>query len=134
MTERTIRSLAKELAGAFYDNRRSESFREGAKLVNAFRVDRDPQTGLEREVKVKIPFHVAYPNARSYIAAWWPFYVQLARQQLVAMLTMSDARISAHMKECIASALIEDRENEMRNGGGRHLLQRVEEPENVSEV
>lgn len=56
MTERTVRSVAKELAGEFYDQSRSERFR--------------------RE----------NPNQNVFVAKMWPSFVDLARQSMSKLL------------------------------------------------
>lgn len=126
MTEQTIRIMAKELAGKFYEQKRSGHFRDPNSLTRAKRMTRDPQTGIRKEVTVVLPFSQAYPTAQSYVNAWWPFFVEAARKALTAMLAQPDARIHPHMKERIFDALIEDREREVHNGAKRlHQRQAV---------
>ena len=121
MTERTIRNLAKELAGIFYESRRTPEFRNGEQLVTVYH---DVNVaGKMMEVPAKIPFKVAYPTIQHYIRAWWPHFIEPARKMLVAMLAMPDSRVSPLMKERISNALIEDREKELKYGG-KYLYQR----------
>jgi hypothetical protein len=115
VTERTIRSHAKALAGAFYDSHsRTERFRNGEDMVPVKVTMTDPKTGLPVEVEKRFPFKDAYPNAHEYVKAWWPAFVDLARKQLTAMLGMPDEKVSPHMKKAIYDAIIEDREKQMR--------------------
>ena len=111
--ERTIRNYAKAKAGAFYDAKRSPRFRNGDELCWAYRVVMR-ETGPVQE-KVEIPFKIAYPTKRDYVRAWWPFYYSGARAQLTAMLGMPD--VAANIKEAIYKAIVEDRENQLKNGG-----------------
>ena len=95
MTERTIRSLAKELAGIFYeDSARSEKFRR------AFPTLRDYMRGLwhqpDGDILIKEP--------------GWTHHIEMARKMLTLMLGQPDARVSPIMKERIYDALIEEHE------------------------
>lgn len=125
MTEQTIRAMAKEFAGAYYESaKRSETFRNGAmltKAVKAMRVKVGNVTVL-KEVEFNIPFRVAFPNAKAYVVAAWPHWVQEAREKLSEMLGMPDERVSPLLKERIFAALVEDRERQMR-GQARSLRQ-----------
>lgn len=120
MTERTIRSLAKELAGTWYEkNERSDAFRNGTQtvpVVRAMRVKVGNITVL-KDVEFRVPFCVAFPNADAYVEAYWPHWVEFAREKLSEMLGMSDSKVSAVRKEQIFAALIEDRERELKQGG-----------------
>lgn len=106
MTERIVRMLAKENAGAFYEQKRSKEFREGGQLVVAYR-DWTMPDGRVVERPCKIPFSAAFPTVQHYVRAWWPHFVELAVKQLAAMLAMPDGRISPHLKEQIGDALRE---------------------------
>jgi hypothetical protein len=122
VTERTIRSLAKEFAGAWYEqNERSETFRNGTQtvpVVRCMRVKVGKVTVL-KEVEFRVPFRVAFPNADAYVEAYWPHWVEHARAKLAEMLGMPDEKISPQRKEQIFAALIEDREREQRQGGNK---------------
>jgi hypothetical protein len=90
MTERTIRTLAKELAGKFYEQNRTPGFR------------------------------IAFPTFRDYIRGqWhrtdgsiiidkpgWLYFVEPARKMLVHMLTRKD--VHENLKASIMDALIEE--------------------------
>lgn len=109
MTERTIRSHAKALAGAFYDGTRSGKFRAGMDVpVKVLKTD--PATGKTVEVVVKRPFHEAFPNVHSYIKGHWPLFYDLARRQLTQMLAMPG--VHKNVKDAIFKAIIEDREKQ----------------------
>jgi hypothetical protein len=122
MTERTIKSMAIELAGEFYEGKRSGRFRSMDELTTARRVMRRPQDGALIEVKIRIPFRRAYPTAHSYAVAHWPLFYESARQCLVTMLALPDAKVPPHLKEAIFAAIKEDREKQNRYGG-RELFQ-----------
>ena len=114
MTERTIRMMAKEFAGEFYEqSSRSERFRRGEDLVMVTAVVQT-EAG-PREIAKRIPFKQAFPNAKAYVAASWPHWVAYAREKMVEMLAMSDERVPSVMKERIAAAIIEDREKQIKN-------------------
>ncbi len=123
MTERTIRTLAEELAGQFYDQKRSNRFRSKDSLTRVKTVMRDPDTGVRKEVTKTMPFFTAYPTSKLFAKAHWPLFVDAARKCMTTMLALSDSRISPHLKEGIYAALTEDREQQVRTGGKR-LLQR----------
>jgi hypothetical protein len=122
MTERTIKSMAIELAGKFYEGKRSGRFRSMDEMTVARRMMRRPGDGALIEVKVRVPFRQAYPTAHSYAIAHWPLFYEPARRCLVTMLALSDEAVPPHLKEAIFEAIKEDREKQMRNGG-RELFQ-----------
>lgn len=103
MTERTIRSLAKELAGAFYeDSQRSVTFRQ------AFPTRKDYIRGLWHQ-----------PNGEILIKEpGWTHHIDLARKMLGTMLGRND--VSPIMKERIFDALID--ENNRRSTGKTHQV------------
>lgn len=120
MTEMTIRSMAKEFAGAWYErNERTQEFRAGlmkTKCYKTMRVTVGKITVL-KEVEFEVPFRVAFPNVKAYVASAWPHWVDYAREKLSEMLAMSDERVSQRRKEQIFDALIEDRERQLKQGG-----------------
>lgn len=120
-TEYTIRTTAKGLAEKFYEQKRSGKFRSMDALTRAKALQKQPN-GEIHEVNVIVPFRQAYPNAHAYSVAHWPFFYEAARKCLVTMLALPDSRVSAHMKEAIHKALVEDRTKQLVFGG-RHLVQ-----------
>lgn len=130
-SERTMRTLAKKLAGEFYEATRTDVFRNGEMLVPCYRIDRGNR-GDTREVLVKVPFKVAYPNAKAYSRAFWPHYLQEAKSRMVKMLSMPDSRVSPHLKQSIMDALMEHQEKVLKHKTqGEYLLQRNLGQENV---
>jgi hypothetical protein len=122
MTERTIRSMARELAGRFYEQKRSDRFRSKDSLTRARVFERQPDGSVADVVKI-MPFFEAYPTAQKFAAAHWPFFKEPAVRCFVAMLAMPDSRVSPYMKQCIYDALIEENEK-ARALGAKQLLQR----------
>ena len=152
LTERTIRSLAKELAGKFYEmNVDAEARGEKVHMRMRGRTMQTIEPGL---------FRKSFPTAKDYIVGrrygviqhlpngvvrwvdtegrWtqdtpgWSHWYDAARQQLVAML--NEGSVSDHMKECIMAALVEDREQQLKAEAARikpsqipqrHLLERA---------
>lgn len=110
MTERTIRHLAKELAGKFYEQKRSDRFRSKDSLTRARRLVQHPD-GRHEEVIVVVPFFQAYPDARTFVKAHWPLFVEPARQCMVTMLALKG--VHDNMKRGIYDALLEDREKQL---------------------
>lgn len=97
--ERTLRSMAKEYAGAFYAmNERSPKFRAAYPSVRAYLRGRQ----LLPNGKVQLE----RPN--------WLHFVQLARQSMVHMLGLPDGQVSPAMKAAIFEALVEDREKQLK--------------------
>lgn len=93
MTERTIRSLAKELAGVFYEESiRSIKFRQAFPTLQAYM--RGQWHQANGDILLKEP--------------GWTHHIALARKMLVQMLSMPDARVSPLMKERMYDALIEE--------------------------
>ena len=90
MTERTIRSLAKELAGIFYENERSKKFRNTFPTLKSYM--RGQWHHPSGEIKIDKP--------------GWMYHLDMARKILLAML--SDNRVSETMKERIYDAWIEE--------------------------
>ena len=98
--EATIKKMATELAGVFYEQERSPRFRK------------------------------AFPTLKNYMGGWqvvadgavkktspgWMHHVVLARRVLTEMLKKPDAVVSPAMKERIYDALLEDRGKSQRFG------------------
>lgn len=118
MTERTIRHIAKELAGVFYEQ-------AGGDLFGTAPADR------ERSKR----FRQTYPTLKDFMRGiqhrpdgsknidkpGWLFFVHMARARAVNMLT--DPNVSESLKEGIMKALIE--ENQKATGpNAKSLLQR----------
>lgn len=119
MTEHTIRAMAKEFAGAWYErNERTREFRAGLMKTKCFKTMRVTvgKITVLKEVEFEVPFRVAFPNVKAYVASAWPHWVDYAREKLTEMLTMSDERVPARRKEQIFDALIEDRERQLKHG------------------
>lgn len=122
MTEQTIRAMAKEFSGKYYESiHRTAAFREGKMLTKAVKAIHVKIGGITvvKEVEFNIPFRVAYPNVKAYVKSAWPHWVDHAREKLSEMLGMPDERISPLMKERIFAAILEDRENQLRHGAKR---------------
>lgn len=92
MTERTVKEMAKELAGAFYEDNRSEAFRKAFPTLKAYMRGQWHQPN--GDIKIDKP--------------GWMYHVDMARKVLTAMLGQPDATISPAMKERIYDALIEE--------------------------
>ena len=90
MTEKTIKDMARELAGAFYEDNRSEAFRKTFPTLKSYM--RGQWHTPEGDIIINKP--------------GWMYHIDLARKLLVVML--GDHRVSEHMKERIYDALIED--------------------------
>ena len=109
MTERTVRAMAKEIAGIFYEDNRSIGFRR------------------------------TFPTLKSYLRGqWyqpngdivlnkpgWMYHIDLARKMLGAMLSQPDTRVSAVMKERIYEALLEEH-SRATSPQAKKVLQRKE--------
>lgn len=119
MTERTIRTLAKEYAAIFYEQKRSNRFRSKDSFTRAKTLKQLPD-GSVVEVTVVVPFQKAYPNARVFASAHYPLFYEAARKSLVAMLALSS--VSEELKKGIHAALIEDRQNEYKQPAGQQTL------------
>jgi hypothetical protein len=93
MTERTIRLMAKELAGTFYEDNRSEQFRRTFPTLKAYMRGQWHQDG---QIVINKP--------------GWMYHIDLARKVLGLMLSQSDERVSPIMKERIYEALLDEHE------------------------
>ena len=91
MTERTIRMMAKELAGKFYEDNRSEPFRRTFPTLKAYMRGQWHQNG---DIVINKP--------------GWMYHIDLARKVLGTML--SQPNVSAIMKERIYEALLDEHE------------------------
>jgi hypothetical protein len=108
MTERTIRSMAKEIAGVFYEDNRTPEFRL------AFPTRKDYMRGLWHQ-----------PNGEIVIdKPGWVYHIDLARKILGTMLSKPDSVVSAVMKERIFDALVD--ENNRANIRNARVTQRIE--------
>lgn len=119
MTERTIRTLAKELAGQFYEAKRSNRFRSKDSLMRAKTLKQLPD-GSVIEVTVIVPFFKAYPNSKVFAKAHFPLFYEAARKCMVTMLALPS--VSDELKEGIHAALVEDRQNEYKAPIGQQTL------------
>ena len=109
MTEKTIRNMAKELAGAFYEDNRSPGFRKTFPTLKAY---------------MRGQWHTT--NGDVYITKpGWTYHYDLAIKVLATMLRQSDAVVSSEMKERIAAALIENN-NKGTSPQARKTGQRLE--------
>lgn len=122
MSERTIRTLAKEYAGIFYEQKRSDRFRSKDSLTRAKTLKQLPDGSIV-EVPVTVLFFKAYPNAKVFAKGHWPLFYEAARKSLIAMLALPS--VSDELKEGIHKALVEDRQKEYKQpAGGQTLIQR----------
>lgn len=117
----TIRHMAKQLAGQFYDQKRSGRFRSMDSLTRVKYLHKDPDTKQVSERVAVIPFRVAYPDAHSFAIAHWPLFVDAARTCMSAMLGMSST--AEHDKVYIYEALCEDKIKRERHPTRGDLLQ-----------
>lgn len=92
MTERTIKSMAKELAGKFYEQNRSAGFRFTFPTVEHY---------------LKGVWHNK-DGSKTVTTPGWQHHVVLARKMLVAMLRQNDNAVTPYMKNSIYDALLED--------------------------
>src|SRR5476649_829651 len=93
MTERTIRMMAKELAGIFYEDNRSPAFHRTFPTLKAYMRGQLHQNG---DVILNKP--------------GWMYHIDMARKLLGAMLSQPDAKVSPLMKQRIYEALLEEHE------------------------
>lgn len=81
MSERTIRTLAKEMAEQTWEE------------------NQDPKNASDR-------FRKFWPRKHDFIARNWPSFYPIAKKTLIAML--SDKNTTDAMKEAISRSLVED--------------------------
>ena len=91
MTERTIRTLAKELAGQFYEQNRSPAFRVAFPTVRAY---------------IRGQWHGADGSIIRIDKPGWLYFVSLARKLMVEMLKRKD--VHENVKKGIYDALLEE--------------------------
>lgn len=125
MSEHLIRTLAKEYAGIFYEQKRSDKFRSKDSMTRARTLKQLPD-GTVVEVPVTVNFFKAYPNARTFIKGHWPLFYDAARKSLITMLSLDS--VSEEHKAAIHEAIVKDRQGEYRQPlgglGGPTLIQR----------
>ena len=108
MTERTIRMMAKELAGKFYEDNRSIGFRRTFPTLKAYMRGQWHQNG---DIILNKP--------------GWMYHIDLARKLLGVMLSQPDSRVSPVMKERIYEALLEEN-SKATSPQAKKVLQRKE--------
>lgn len=109
MTERTIRSMAKELAGVFYENNRTDDFRRAFPTFRHF--IRGQWIQNDGSIIVKEP--------------GWTHFIAMAKRLLTEML--QDPRVNPIMKERIYDALIDEHER-ATSPHAKSVAQRIERP------
>lgn len=135
VTERTIRSTAKELAGKFYElNASAEARGEKVHVQHRGRTLQTIEPGIFRKC---FPTVKAYINGERHgytehlpngvvrhvddgaiysITPGWAHWYDAARQTLVAML--ADPHTHENVKAAIMDAIIEDREKQLKQEEG----------------
>jgi len=109
MTERTIRMMAKELAGVFYEDNRSIKFRRTFPTLKAY---------------MRGQWH--QPDGQIIInKPGWMYHIDMARKLLGGMLSQPDAKVSPLMKERIYEALLEEH-SRATDPQAKKVLQRKE--------
>jgi hypothetical protein len=103
--------MAIDLAGSFYEMKRTDTFRSKNSKTAAKRLFVDPETDLPVEKTVIVGFFDAYPNAHAFAMAHWPYFYDAARRTLTTMLGLP--QVSEFKKQAILKALIEDREKQV---------------------
>lgn len=121
--DQAIRHMAKQLAGTFYDQKRSGRFRSMDSMTRAKTLVRDPETGRIYETTVVVPFRQAYPTSHDFAVAHWPMFVDAAKQCMVAMLAGASNNITEQDKSYIYEALLDDKRARDRHPTGGVLLQ-----------
>ncbi len=109
--EATIKAQAKQLAGAFYEDNRSDKFRRAFPTVNHFL--RGMQLMYDNNLNM---------TGTKKVPEGWTHFIVLARKTLTIMLGQPDARVSPQMKERIYDAILEDRDNTTRQGAVRQRV------------
>jgi len=109
MTERTIKEMAKELAGIFYEDNRSPGFRFTFPTLKSYmRGQWHQQDGT---IVINKP--------------GWMYHIDLARKVLINMLSKPDGVVNEEMKQRIYEAIIEDH-NSATKPQAKKVLQRKE--------
>lgn len=120
MTHRQIKSLARELAGQFYDEETSTK-PEGEREKRSMRFRK-----AFPKVKHYLAGHQHNPDGSvTYTKPGWMHHVVLARKLLTLMLGQPDARVSPHMKETIYDALLEEHETATNPNRSENFVQRM---------
>jgi len=109
MTVRTVKEMAKELAGIFYEDNRTAGFRAAFPTYKAYLLGRWHQ--LDGSVK--------------QTTAGWVHHVVLARKLLANMLSKPEGVVSQHMKDQIYNALLKDREQSSTPKRAENIVQRM---------
>ena len=109
MTERTISSMAKELAAAFYEDNRSLAFRVTFPTLKAYMRGQWHQS--DGQIIINKP--------------GWMYHIDLARKLMGALLSQPDSKVSPIMKERIYEALLEEHSRAMAPQA-KKVLQRKE--------
>lgn len=117
-----IQHLARDLAGQFYEQKRSDKFRSKGSKTRVKYFERDPMGNPVEKTKV-MPFFEAYPTSKEFADGHWPLFYEAARKCLITMLALPDHRVSQHMKESIHAAIVADRIKDFVGRGGT-LIQR----------
>lgn len=109
MTVRTVKEMAKELAGTFYEDNRTPGFRKAFPTLKSYMLGR---------------WHL--PDGRvKQEQAGWIHHVALARKLLAAMLGQPEGVVSQHMKNQIYDALLKDREQATTPRRAENIVQRM---------
>lgn len=110
MTERTVKEMAKELAGVFYeDQARTPGFRKAFPTLKAYM--RGQWHQANGDIKIDKP--------------GWMYHIDLARKMLANMLSKPDSRVSPAMKERIYDAIVEEH-SKATSPKARKFTQRIE--------
>jgi hypothetical protein len=110
MTERTIRSMAKELAGIFYEENRSEGFRKTFPTLRAYMRGQWHQSN--GEIVINKP--------------GWMYHLDLARAMLLKMLSLPDSQVTPLMKERIYDAWLEEHDASKKQQAKKVLQRKIE--------
>ncbi len=106
--EATVKAQAKQLAGAFFEDNRTDKFRRAFPTVQHFLTG--TQVMYDKNLDV---------IGRKKVAAGWLHFLVLARKTLTLMLGQPDARVSPQLKERIYDAILEDRDRTTRQRAHR---------------
>lgn len=98
MTERTVRSMARELAGVFYEDNRTPGFRQAFPTLKAY---------------MRGQWHQPDGSIKAYRPGWM-HHVELARKVMALMLGKPDSVVHPNIKNAIFNALIEDRDRQFK--------------------
>lgn len=98
MTEKTIKEMARELAGIFYEDNRSPAFRAAYPTLKHYM--RGQWVQPDGDIKIDKP--------------GWMYHVDLAKKCLAQMLTMPDAVVHPNIKNAIYEAFIAEHEKRQK--------------------